>query len=60
MAPSLMRKASSRRESHAGGPEWAIAINSGQVPKHYAGNATRTTKYTLITFLPKALFEQYR
>ncbi len=26
----------------------------------YLGNYTRTTKYTLITFLPKALYEQYR
>jgi hypothetical protein len=28
--------------------------------KHYKGNKTTTTKYTLLTFLPKALFEQYR
>lgn len=26
----------------------------------YAGNRTTTTKYSLLTFLPKALFEQYR
>lgn len=26
----------------------------------YRGNSTSTTKYTLLTFLPKSLFEQYR
>lgn len=26
----------------------------------YRGNRTSTTKYTLLSFLPKALFEQYR
>lgn len=25
-----------------------------------AGNKTRTTKYNLLSFFPKALFEQYR
>lgn len=28
--------------------------------QHYKGNATSTTKYNVWTFLPKALFEQYR
>jgi hypothetical protein len=27
---------------------------------HYHGNRTSTTKYTLLSFLPKSLFEQYR
>lgn len=27
---------------------------------NYRGNRTSTTKYTLLSFLPKALFEQYR
>ncbi|KAF5839582.1 hypothetical protein DUNSADRAFT_457 [Dunaliella salina] len=27
---------------------------------HYANNITSTTKYTLLTYLPKSLFEQYR
>ncbi|KAG2453311.1 hypothetical protein HYH02_001535 [Chlamydomonas schloesseri] len=27
---------------------------------HYRGNYASTTKYTLLTYLPKALFEQYR
>eukprot|EP00878_Enallax_costatus_P006567 GHUV01006885.1.p1 GENE.GHUV01006885.1~~GHUV01006885.1.p1 ORF type:complete len:874 (+),score=262.00 GHUV01006885.1:436-3057(+) len=28
--------------------------------KQYGGNQTTTTKYSLITFIPKSLFEQYR
>ncbi|RQM23985.1 hypothetical protein B5M09_003968 [Aphanomyces astaci] len=28
--------------------------------KEYAGNAVRTSKYTLVTFLPKTLLEQFR
>lgn len=28
--------------------------------KHYQDNYVRTTKYNIFTFLPKALFEQYR
>ncbi|KIY92398.1 hypothetical protein MNEG_15566, partial [Monoraphidium neglectum] len=28
--------------------------------QRYRGNSTRTTKYTLLSFLPKSLFEQYR
>jgi hypothetical protein len=28
--------------------------------KSYAGNQTTTTKYSLLTFIPKSLFEQYR
>jgi phospholipid-transporting ATPase len=28
--------------------------------KTYAGNKTTTTKYGLLTFIPKSLFEQYR
>ncbi|MEW5306196.1 MAG: hypothetical protein WDW36_008680 [Sanguina aurantia] len=33
---------------------------SGDVDKLYLANVTSTTKYNLFTFLPKALFEQYR
>jgi len=32
----------------------------GALKPQYPGNRTSTTKYTLVTFLPKALFEQYR
>lgn len=37
-----------------------VLVNEPQDPKHagYASNFTRTTKYTLLTFLPVALFEQ--
>ncbi len=35
-----------------------VAINAGAEHKDYLGNQTRTTKYTLLTFLPKALYEQ--
>ncbi|GFH12108.1 phospholipid-transporting ATPase [Haematococcus lacustris] len=38
----------------------SISLNSGAAHETYLDNFTRTTKYTLITFLPKALFEQYR
>ncbi|GFR43006.1 hypothetical protein Agub_g4006 [Astrephomene gubernaculifera] len=37
-----------------------VNINTGQHDRSYAGNATTTTKYNIWTFLPKALFEQYR
>ncbi|CAF1371382.1 unnamed protein product [Adineta ricciae] len=33
---------------------------SGNVAKQYAGNEISTSKYNLITFLPKNLFEQFR
>ncbi len=32
--------------------------NTGVKDVPYAGNETRTSKYTVLTFLPKALFEQ--
>eukprot|EP00898_Chlorokybus_atmophyticus_P002241 jgi/Chlat1/3017/Chrsp201S03276 len=34
------------------------AVGKGR--KQFVGNRIRTTKYTLITYCPKALFEQYR
>lgn len=37
-----------------------VVINSGEADKEYKGNAISTTKYNLLTFFPKALFEQYR
>ncbi len=37
-----------------------LPLNSGEHNPEYKGNECRTTKYTLLTFLPKALFEQYR
>jgi hypothetical protein len=32
----------------------------GDVQRKYTGNKTTTTKYNLLTFIPKSLFEQYR
>lgn len=37
-----------------------IPINTGEHNRLYDGNYTSTTKYNLLTFIPKALFEQYR
>mmetsp|Transcript_27778 Transcript_27778/g.60863 ORF Transcript_27778/g.60863 Transcript_27778/m.60863 type:complete len:1303 (+) Transcript_27778:244-4152(+) len=37
-----------------------ININSGEEHPEYDVNYTSTTKYNILTFLPKALFEQYR
>ena len=37
-----------------------IPINTGVSNPEYKSNYTSTTKYNLLTFLPKALFEQYR
>ncbi|XP_066573097.1 phospholipid-transporting ATPase VB isoform X2 [Amia ocellicauda] len=33
--------------------------NSAQPNRQYAGNAIKTTKYTLLSFIPKNLFEQF-
>lgn len=32
----------------------------GEEQRKYCGNQTTTTKYNLLTFMPKSLFEQYR
>lgn len=32
----------------------------GEEQRKYCGNKTTTTKYNLLTFIPKSLFEQYR
>jgi hypothetical protein len=32
----------------------------GEEQRKYTGNKTTTTKYNLLTFIPKSLFEQYR
>lgn len=37
-----------------------VNLNNGDPHKLYRANNTSTTKYNLATFLPKALFEQYR
>jgi phospholipid-transporting ATPase len=52
----LFNKNSAKREP----VKRIVHINSGEHDKNYAGNYTSTTKYSIWTFLPKALFEQYR
>lgn len=37
-----------------------ISVNKGHVHEHFKGNYTSTTKYNPATYLPKALFEQFR
>lgn len=37
-----------------------ITVNKGHVHEHFKGNYTSTTKYNLVTYFPKALFEQFR
>lgn len=37
-----------------------ITINSGPQPTKFISNRISTSKYSLITFLPKFLFEQFR
>ena len=37
-----------------------IKVNGGHVHEHFKGNYTSTTKYNPVTYLPKALFEQFR
>ena len=37
-----------------------ITINRGHVHLNCKGNYTSTTKYNVVTYLPKALFEQFR
>eukprot|EP00879_Flechtneria_rotunda_P025858 GHRR01027511.1.p1 GENE.GHRR01027511.1~~GHRR01027511.1.p1 ORF type:complete len:483 (+),score=131.33 GHRR01027511.1:452-1900(+) len=36
------------------------ATEHHRLERQYAGNRTTTTKYNLLTFIPKSLFEQYR
>ncbi len=41
-------------------PHRRILLNQAQQPQKYKGNYVATTKYNLLTFLPKALYEQFR
>ncbi|GLC46227.1 hypothetical protein PLESTM_001842700 [Pleodorina starrii] len=52
----LFRQGSVNREPE----QRLVRINAGEPDRSYAGNYTSTTKYNIWTFLPKALFEQYR
>lgn len=37
-----------------------LSVNDGHVRKEFKGNFVSTTKYNIVTYLPKALFEQFR
>ena len=37
-----------------------LFFNDGQTHAAFQGNYVSTTKYTVVTYLPKALFEQFR
>lgn len=37
-----------------------LFFNDGQPNPAFRGNYVSTTKYTIITYFPKALFEQFR
>ncbi|GIL71194.1 hypothetical protein Vretimale_17772 [Volvox reticuliferus] len=52
----LFKQGRTRRETE----KRLVRVNTGEHDHSYAGNYTSTTKYTIWTFLPKALFEQYR
>ena len=40
-------------------PQRVVLLNAGPQPHRYAGNAVSTAKYTLISFWPRLLFEQF-
>ncbi|KAG2453313.1 hypothetical protein HYH02_001537 [Chlamydomonas schloesseri] len=50
----------SKRVVHINGSHHTHIGDGHLLHKQYKGNATSTTKYNVWTFLPKALFEQYR
>ena len=37
-----------------------LSVNDGTLYKEYKGNYVSTTKYNIVTYFPKALFEQFR
>ncbi|KAF8724238.1 hypothetical protein HU200_021261 [Digitaria exilis] len=51
--------ASSQREREVGDNE-SRAVVVGEPSPEFAGNAIRTAKYSVLTFLPRNLFEQFR
>ena len=52
------------RQPTAAGEHRQILVNTGLAAKHahkrFKGNYVSTTKYNLATYLPKALYEQFR
>ena len=52
-----MKKAAAALPNHQ--PR-VLSVNSGHVHKDFKDNFVSTTKYNIATYLPKALFEQFR
>ena len=48
------------RHKHPTNEPRIIGVNKGHVHERFKGNYTSTTKYNPATYLPKALFEQFR
>ncbi|KAK9864093.1 hypothetical protein WJX84_000818 [Apatococcus fuscideae] len=55
-----LRALMSNKKAQAEQAARVIQINDGIHHKEFKGNYVSTTKYNIITYLPKALFEQYR
>ena len=55
-----LRALMSNKKAQAEQAARVIQINDGVHHKEFKGNYVSTTKYNIITYLPKALFEQYR
>ncbi|KDR79373.1 hypothetical protein GALMADRAFT_93264 [Galerina marginata CBS 339.88] len=61
VAPSPHKIPGVRRNIHINHPLSAMEVDHDGEPKvRYVRNKVRTTKYTLITFIPKNLYEQFR
>ncbi|KAL6626374.1 hypothetical protein ACP70R_030100 [Stipagrostis hirtigluma subsp. patula] len=52
--------AASQREREEGPDESRAVVVGEPSPAPFAGNAIRTAKYSVLTFLPRNLFEQFR
>ena len=48
------------RSPYPAGQPRSIRLNAGDPHKLFKGNYVSTTKYNVVTYLPKALFEQFR
>ncbi|KAI0289421.1 hypothetical protein B0F90DRAFT_1812527 [Multifurca ochricompacta] len=59
--PSAVQVAGDRRNVYVNTPLTAIEVDRhGEPIVRYARNKVKTTKYTIITFVPKNLYEQFR
>ncbi|KAF8628303.1 hypothetical protein AX17_006006 [Amanita inopinata Kibby_2008] len=61
LAPSTKEIPGSRRNVYVNHPPSAMEVDQyGEPLARYVRNKVRTTKYTIITFIPKNLYEQFR